>query len=298
MALVQAHQVRDALAAAHPALAEPGAIEVVVVKTTGDQIQDRPLAEIGGKGLFIKEIEEALAARRIDLAVHSTKDVPGTLAEGFALACFLERPDPRDAFVALEADDFKALPSGAIVGTSAPRRQAQILNRWPKLKVVPIRGNADTRLRKVGEGQVSATVLGIAGLKRIGRESSARKILSPEEMLPAVGQGAITVEIRADDDVARALLAPINHTSSAISIGAERVMLAELDGSCRTPIAGLAELDGAGGLTLRGLVAMPDGSILHRTVQQGAIADAERIGREAARALKVMAGPTFFDALR
>jgi len=297
MALVQARQVRDALAAAHPALAAAAAIEIVVVRTTGDKVQDQALAELGGKGLFIKEIEEALSARRVDLAVHSAKDVPTFLQGGLELACFLKRDDPRDAFISSKASGFEALAPGAVIGTGSLRRQAQILARWPRLKIVPFRGNAETRLRKLKEGQADATVLGIAGLARIGCQDAARKVLSPEEMLPAVAQGAIAVEIRADDVSARTWLAPLDHAPTATAIAAERAMLAELEGSCRTPIAGLAEIDGAGMLTLRALVAMPDGSAVHRTTQTGAGADAARIGREAGRALKASAGAAFFAAL-
>ncbi len=297
MALVQAHQVRDALMAAHPALAAAGAIEIVAIKTSGDRVQDRALAEIGGKGLFIKEIEEALAGGRIDIAVHSAKDVPGFLPRGLELACILKRDDPRDAFVSPHAERIAALPSGAVVGTSSPRRQAQILARWPALKVVPFRGNAGTRIDKLGAGQADATILGIAGLRRIGRQDAARSILEPEEMLPAVAQGALAVEIRADDARARAWLVPLDHAPSALAVAAERAMLAELEGSCRTPIAGLAVIASGGELTLRGLVAMPDGSAIHRTAVSGPHGDALRIGREAGAALKAMAGKGFFAAL-
>ena len=297
MALAQARQVGEALAAAHPDLAAPGAVELVVLRTTGDKVQDRPLAEMGGKGLFIKEIEEALLDRRIDLAVHSAKDVPSFLPAGLELACFLERDDPRDAFVSLKADDFESLAPASVVGTSSPRRQAQVLARWPRLKVVPFRGNAETRLRKLAEGQADVTFLAFAGLVRIGRPDAARKILSPEEMLPAVGQGAIAVEIREQDAKARAWLAALDHAPTATAITAERAMLAVLEGSCRTPIAGLAEIDAAGVLTLRALVAMPDGSAVHRTTQAGGSGDAVRLGREAGRALKTSAGAAFFAAL-
>ena len=297
MALAQAHQVRDRLGAAHPELAAPGALEIVVVRTTGDRVQDRPLAEIGGKGLFTKEIEEGLLGRRIDIAVHAVKDVTTWLPRGLELACFLAREDPRDAFVSLKAAGLAELAAGAVIGTASLRRQAQILYGWPGLKVVALRGNAGTRLRKLAEGLVDATILGVAGLHRIGRSEAARHILSPEEMLPAVGQGTIGIEIRADDVKARAWLAPLNHAPTAACITAERALLAELAGSCRTPIAGLAELAADGRLRLRALVAMPDGSALHRTVQEGPEADAARIGAEAGRALKAMAGQSFFAAL-
>lgn len=297
MALAQTNLVRDRLAVAHGALTEPGQIEIVVIKTTGDKVQDRSLAEIGGKGLFTKEIEEALLDKRVDMAVHSVKDVPTWLPKGLELVCFIERSDPRDAFVSLKADGLEALPAGAVIGTASLRRQAQILHRWPRLKVVPFRGNVDTRLRKLAEGQVDATLLGAAGLHRISRPEVIRRLLSPEEMLPAVAQGTIGIEIRADDDRARAWLAPLNHPLTERRIAAERALLAELEGSCRTPIAGLAEIDSTNTLVLRALIAMPDGNALHRTTQQGPAADAARIGTEAGKTLKKMAGKTFFDAL-
>ncbi len=297
MALAQAHQARDRLVAAHPELAAPGALEIVVVRTTGDRVQDRPLAEIGGKGLFTKEIDEALLDRRIDIAVHAVKDVTTWLPRGLELACFLPREDPRDAFVSRKAASFAELAAGAVVGTASLRRQAQILCRWPGLKVVPLRGNVGTRLRKLAEGEIDAAVLGAAGLHRIGRDDAVRRILPPEEMLPAVGQGTVGIEIRADDERARAWLAPLDHPPTAACIAAERALLAELAGSCRTPIAGLAELAADGRLRLRALVAMPDGSALHRATREGPAADAARIGTEAGKALKAMAGEAFFAAL-
>lgn len=297
MALAQADRVRARLVATNPELAAPGALEIVAVRTTGDRVQDRPLAEIGGKGLFTKEIEEALLDRRVDIAVHAVKDVTTWLPRGLALACFLPREDPRDAFVSLKAKGLADLPAGAVIGTASPRRQAQILHRWPRLKVVPLRGNVGTRLGKLADGQIDATVLGAAGLLRIGRGDAVRQILSPEEMLPAVGQGTVGVEIRADDERARAWLAPLNHAPTAACITAERALLAELAGSCRTPIAGLAELSAGGRLRFRALIAMPDGSALHRAVQEGPVEDAARIGTETGKALKAMAGDAFFAAL-
>jgi hydroxymethylbilane synthase len=296
MALVQADRVRALLAAAHPELAAHGALEIVPIKTTGDQVQDRSLAELGGKGLFTKEIEEALIDRRVDVAVHSAKDVPTWLVPGLELVAFLEREDPRDAFVSSNAASLASLPAGAVVGTGAPRRQAQILYRWPRLKVVPLRGNVGTRLRKIAEGTMDATLLGLAGLQRIGRADAIRQILAPEEMLPAVAQGTIALECRAGDGKTRTWLAPLNHAPTERRTLAERALLAELMGSCRTPIAGFAEID-ATGLTLRALVALPDGSALHQTMLEGAVADAVRIGKEAGTALKALAGPRFFDGL-
>ena len=213
----------------------------MVIKTTGDRIQDRALAEIGGKGLFTKEIEEALLAGEIDAAVHSMKDVPTWLPEGLAVDHVLPREDPRDAFFSPHGRSLAELPAGALVGTSSLRRQAQVLLARPDLKVAPLRGNVATRLRKLDEGQVDATLLAVAGLRRLGEAGKITAALSVEEMLPAVAQGAIGLEIRADDDRSRGLLDAIACTESGVRIAAERALLARLEGSCRTPIAGLAE---------------------------------------------------------
>jgi hydroxymethylbilane synthase len=295
LALIQAREVRDRLVAAHPDLAVPEAVEIVVIRTTGDQIQDRKLAEIGGKGLFTKEIEEALLDRRIDLAVHSMKDVPTFLPPGLEIVCLLPREDPRDAFLSRRAASLAALPAGAIVGTASLRRQAQVLNRRPDLRVVPLRGNVDTRLRKLDAGECDATLLALAGLRRLGREDAATAILSPEEMLPAVAQGAIGVEIRADDTRARDRLLRVNDAATAICVTAERALLAALDGSCRTPIAALATLDGAA-LSLRGLIVTPDGQQAHRAFRRGPAADAAALGADAGAELKRNGGPNFFAA--
>jgi hydroxymethylbilane synthase len=244
MALRQTTLVRDRLLAAHPDLAAPGAVEVVTIRTTGDRVQDRRLAEIGGKGLFTKEIEEALCAGRVDLAVHSLKDVETWLPDGLEIACALARDDPRDAFVSAKAASFAALPRGASIGTASLRRQAQLLRRRPDLTVVPIRGNVNTRLRKLDAGEVDAIVLALCGLERLGKAAQATEILSREVMLPAVGQGVLAIECRAGDDGLRRLLEPLHDPGSAACVKAERAMLAALDGSCRTPIAGLAELVG------------------------------------------------------
>ncbi|HET8727715.1 MAG TPA: hydroxymethylbilane synthase, partial [Alphaproteobacteria bacterium] len=233
LALAQARETRERLASAHPDLAQADAVEIVVIKTTGDQIQDRPLNAIGGKGLFTKEIEEALLERRIDLAVHSMKDVPTWLPPGLEIACLLPREDPRDAFFANGASGIDDLPPGAVVGTASLRRQSQILARRPDLKVTTLRGNVDTRLRKLGEGQVAATLLAVAGLRRLGRADRISAILSPEEMLPAVAQGAIGIEIRAADNRTRGYLAPLHCHETGRRVDAERTLLAVLDGSCR-----------------------------------------------------------------
>jgi hydroxymethylbilane synthase len=294
LALRQAEELRARLVAAHPELAAPGAIESVVIRTTGDRVTDRPLAEIGGKGLFIKELEEALNERRIDLAIHSLKDVPAFLPEGFAIAAHLPREDARDALIARDgAASLAALPRGASVGTSSPRRQAQLLNLRPDLAIVSLRGNVDTRLAKLGAGAADATILALAGLKRLGRESEASAILSAAEMLPAATQGVIAVEIRADDARMRTSLAAIDHQPTAICARAERALLETLNGDCHTPIAALATLDG-NRIALDAMLLSPDGKICHRLARSTTTSRARELGREIGAALLAMAGPGFF----
>lgn len=292
LALVQAEMVRGCLMAHHPHLGDEGGIEIVVIKTTGDQVQDRPLSEIGGKGLFTKEIEEALLDGRIDLAVHSMKDVPTLLHDGLEIACLLKREDPRDALISTVGSSIATLPTGAVVGTASLRRQAQIKALRPDLAIVPLRGNVGTRLAKIERGEAAATLLALAGLKRLGKENAASAILSIEEMLPAVAQGAIGIEIRSDDRATRDLLAPCNDRETQIVVAAERACLAELEGSCRTPIAAFAELQG-NELHLRALIALPDGSQVHRDDRRGDAGDPAALGRAAGRHLKALAGPRF-----
>ena len=294
LALTQAGLVRDALAAAVPALAAPGAIEIVAIRTTGDAIQDRPLAEAGGKGLFVKEIEEALLDRRIDVAVHSMKDMPVTQPPGLVISAFLPREDARDVLIAGDITRIANLRQGAIVGTSALRRRAQLLHRRPDLRIVNLRGNVDTRLAKREAGIVEATVLALAGLKRLGVAHVGTPV-PEDEMLPAVGQGAVCIECRADDAATRASLAAINDAATATCVAAEHAMLVVLDGSCRTPIAGHAVLTTEGTLYLRGLIAKPDGSEMIVTERRGAAADAEAIGRDAGDELKRRGGPGFLS---
>jgi hydroxymethylbilane synthase len=298
LALAQANEVRARLAAAHPELSEQAAVEIVVIKTTGDQVQDRTLAEIGGKGLFTKEIEDALLAGRIDAAVHSMKDVPTWLPEGLEISTILPREDPRDAIFSAGGQDLAGLPAGSVVGTASLRRQAQVLLARPDLKVVPLRGNVETRLRKLAEGQVDATLLAMAGLKRLGKAGEVSAVLAPEDMLPAVAQGAIGLEIRADDEAVRGLLAALDDKDSAIRVAAERACLEVLDGSCRTPIAAFAELEAGGAeIRLRALVALPDGSQAHRAERRGSAAEGAALGRDAGAELRAAAGPAFFTAL-
>jgi hydroxymethylbilane synthase len=292
MALYQANLVRDLLCAAHPGLAEPGMVELAVIRTTGDRVQNRLLAEIGGKGLFTKEIEEALIDRRIDLAVHSLKDMETWLPPGLDIACVLKRDDPRDALATRDGAGLAELPQGARVGTASVRRRAQLLRRRGDLDIVPIRGNVDTRLGKLAAGEIDGLMLALCGLVRLGRQAAASEILSAETMLPAVGQGALAIETRADDADTRDLLAPLRDAASAACVTAERAMLAALDGSCRTPIAGLAELDGDQ-LTLRGMLLSLDGLSEYRAGGIGSIDDPAALGCEIGVRLRRDAGPAF-----
>jgi hydroxymethylbilane synthase len=291
LALTQAGLVRDALAAAIPALAAPDAIEIVAIRTTGDAIQDRPLAEAGGKGLFVKEIEEALLAGRIDAAVHSMKDMPTAQPPGLAIAAFLPREDARDVLIAGDVHRIADLKRGAIVGTSALRRKAQLLHRRPDLQIVNFRGNVDTRLAKLKAGAADATLLALAGLKRLGLVTGTP--VPEEEILPAVGQGAVCIECRSDNHKLHEWLAAIDHVPTATCISAEHAMLAVLDGSCRTPIAGHAVLEAGDAIYLRGLIVKPDGSELIATERRGPAADAERLGRDVGEELKRRGGPGF-----
>jgi hydroxymethylbilane synthase len=293
LALAQAREVQQRLEAAHG----PGklAFKVCVIKTSGDRIQDRPLAEVGGKGLFTKEIEEALLAGEVDIAVHSMKDMPTQLPAGLTVACFLPRADVRDAFISHKAASLSGLPQGAVVATSSLRRQAQVKHLRPDLGVVPIRGNVETRLRKLEEGLADATLLAMAGLKRLGLEDRARAPVPVEEMLPAVAQGVIGVETRSDDAAMAGLLAAINEEATALAVTAERAFLAKLEGSCRTPIAGLAEV-ADGRLAFRGMILTPDGAQCYATSRAGRAAEAIGLAEDAAAELLGKAGPGFLRA--
>jgi hydroxymethylbilane synthase len=294
LARAQADMVRQALAAAHGFPVER--VEIQVIRTSGDRIQDRPLADVGGKGLFTKEIEEALAAGAIDLAVHSSKDMPTVLPAGLVLTAFLPREDARDAFISRKAESIAALAPAATVGTASLPRQAQGRRLRPELQVVPLRGNVETRLRRIDEGMADATLLALAGLKRLGLTGSATAVLGVDEFLPAVGQGAIGIETRGNDDRTHRLLEPINHADTAIALTAERSFLATLDGSCRTPIAGHATVTG-GELRFRGMILKPDGSEAFETARTGTTADAARLGDDAGRELRARAGPDFLLGL-
>jgi hydroxymethylbilane synthase len=291
LALAQANEVKNRLVAA--AGLDAARIEITPIRTTGDAIQDRPLAEAGGKGLFTKEIEQALIAGAIDMAVHSAKDMPTVLPAGLVLAGFLPREDARDAFISRKAESLRGLPAGASVGTASVRRQAMVKRLRPDLEVVTLRGNVETRLRKLDAGAADATLLAVAGLKRLGLLSAATAILEIDEFLPAVGQGAIAIETRADDAATRALVAMIDDPDTATALIAERAFLAVLDGSCRTPIGGHATVSG-GTLRFRGMIVKPDGSAAFEVVREGRRADAAALGADGASELKRLASADFF----
>jgi hydroxymethylbilane synthase len=291
LALAQARETRDRLIKAHGIREED--IEIVVISTSGDRIQDRPLAEVGGKGLFTLEIEEQLADGRIDLAVHSSKDMPTFLPEGLHLSIFLEREDPRDAFIGRDVKRLLDLPHGAVVGSASLRRQALIRRARPDLKVVNLRGNVETRLRKLADGEVDATFLAYAGLKRLGLGDAVTELMDVKTFPPAPGQGAITVESRIGDDRIDALLAPLNHLPTSTALSCERAFLGALDGSCRTPIAGLATVSGEK-VQFHGMILLPDGSEAHEVTGEGALSNAVEIGHDAALRVRKLAGAHFF----
>jgi hydroxymethylbilane synthase len=287
LALAQAHETRDRLVAAHGLAASD--LEIVVITTTGDRIRDRPLAEIGGKGLFTKEIEEALYAREIDFAVHSMKDMPAVVPQGLAFAATLPREDARDALISLMAKSLADLPKGAKLGSSSVRRTAQALRIRPDLEAVQFRGNVETRLKKLADGIANATFLATAGLNRLGLSQHIAAIIPMEQMLPAIAQGAIGIEMRDGDTRIGDLLAAINHADSATAVACERAFLAALDGSCRTPIAGHAKLvDGQ--LHFKGETLTLDGTQVFTAERKGSPADAARMGADAAAEVKAKGG--------
>jgi hydroxymethylbilane synthase len=290
LALAQAAMVRARLAAAN-AFA-PDRVAIRTIRTTGDTIRDRPLAELGGKGLFTKELEEALAAGEIDLAVHSAKDMPTALPPGLVIGAVLPREDARDVFISRKAKRLRDLAAGAVVGTASLRRQALVKRLRRDLEVITFRGNVETRLRKLDEGGVDATLLALAGLKRLGLADAATEILSLDAFIPAVGQGIVAIEVRANDDATRAMLDAVDHADSMMALIAERSFLAVLDGSCRTPIAGHATVAGSR-LRFRGLIARPDGSEVFETAREGSPADAAALGADAGRELRSRAGANF-----
>ena len=291
LALAQANEVRRRLAAAHSVAEDQFAIKVI--RTSGDLIQDRPLYEAGGKGLFTKEIELALLSGEIDLAVHSAKDVPTFLPDGLGLSSWLPREDPRDVFISFKAKSLSELPAGCSVGSSSPRRRALIARLRPDLKLVSIRGNVDTRLRKLESGEADATILALAGLKRLGLQDKATAIFDPHEFLPAAGQGAIVIETRRDDERVNALVAAIDDKNTEAAVAAERGFLALLDGSCRTPIAAHAIVDGER-VRFRGMIVSPDGQEAYEATREGLRSEAAQLGADAARDVRERAGESFF----
>jgi len=292
LALAQAHETRDRLSTAFDLPRE--AMEIVIIKTTGDAVLDRPLKEIGGKGLFTREIEEDMLSGKIDIAVHSMKDMPVEQPAGLVLETYLPREDVRDAFVSSAAAGLADLAAGTRVGTSSLRRKAQLLNRRPDLEVVEFRGNVQTRLKKLEDGVAACTFLAMAGLNRLGMSHVAASVIDTVEMLPAVAQGAIGIERRADDMRAAAMLEAIHDRPTGLRLATERAFLAALDGSCETPIAGLAELDG-GSVRLRGEILRTDGSEAHADDQTGAVEDGPDMARAMAAELLARAGDGFFD---
>ena len=292
LALAQAYETRSRLMAAFD-LPED-AFAICIIKVMGDVIQDRPLKDIGGKGLFTREIEEALLDGSIDIAVHSMKDMPVDQPGGLLIDTYLPREDVRDAFVSLNAKSLDDLAQGATVGTSSLRRRSQLLAKRPDLNIVEFRGNVQTRLKKLGDGVAEATFLAMAGLNRLGMNDVPRTAVTPEDMLPAVAQGAIGIERRADDSRAAEMLAAIHHGPTGQRLAAERTFLAHLDGSCETPIGSLAELDG-GNLRLRGEILRTDGSQVFSDEATGLIEDGPEMGRAMAAKLLAQAGPDFFD---
>ncbi|AZO17828.1 hydroxymethylbilane synthase [Mesorhizobium sp. M2A.F.Ca.ET.043.05.1.1] len=292
LALAQAHETRARLMQAH-GLPEQ-AFEVVAISTSGDRIQDRPLSEAGGKGLFTKEIEEALLDGRIDIAVHSSKDMPTVLPDGLELVTFLPREDARDAFIGKRVKRIADLPHGAVVGSSSLRRQALLRRMRPDFEVVIFRGNVQTRLRKLDEGVAEGTILAYAGLKRLGLEHVVTELMALEEFPPAPGQGAIGIETRVGDREVEKMLAAIHHVPTGQALACERAFLAALDGSCRTPIAGHATVAGEK-LSFAGLIISPDGTQSHELRLEAEAADAVEIGLDAARTVRARAGAEFFD---
>jgi hydroxymethylbilane synthase len=293
LALWQAEHVAALLRAAHPGLK----VELVPMTTQGDRILDRPLANIGGKGLFIKELELAMSEHRADIAVHSMKDVPGELPPGMILAAMLPRADPRDAFVSLRHKNFASLPQGARIGTSSLRRQCQLKHVRPDLELVTLRGNVDTRLRKLEEEQFDAIILAAAGLTRLGLEKRITQYFAASDSVPAVGQGIIGIECRADDTTNIEFVRALNDANAWQCCAAERAFAHRLEGSCQSPIAGFATLEGDR-LQLHGVIGSPDGREMYRGSTSGALAEAERLGRALAEKLLKDGAEQLLERLR
>ncbi len=291
LARAQADEVARRLADAHR---DSGvAVEIVPIRTTGDRLKDTPLTEAGGKGLFTKEIEEALLAHAVDIAVHSAKDMPTALPPGLVLAGCLEREDPRDVFIGRSVASLDDLPQGATLGTSSLRRRAMALRVRPDLRIVEFRGNVGTRLEKLKNGVADGTLLAMAGLRRLHMADSATSILDPEIFVPAIGQGALAIEVRAGDEATAQWIAPILHAATSCAVDAERAFLAALDGSCRTPIGGYARVTNDR-LAFHGIIITPDGRTAHETTREGAASDAIHLGNDAGEELARRGGPDFF----
>jgi|TARA_B100001175_G_scaffold87182_1_gene73323 hydroxymethylbilane synthase len=292
LALAQAYETRKRLTNALNISED--SFEIVVISTSGDRILDRPLKEVGGKGLFTKEIEQDMLDGKIDIAVHSMKDMPVEQPDGLTLGCYLPREDVRDAFVSSRYKNVNELPSGSKVGTSSLRRKAQLKFSRPDLEVVEFRGNVQTRLKKLKDGVATCTFLAMAGLNRLGLEEVAQSTMNPNEMLPAIAQGAIGIEWREEDEQISDILKKIHHEETGQRLNTERAFLAELDGSCQTPIAGLAIIEGSS-LKFTGQVLRTDGSESISETAFGDIEDGPRLGREMAQKILSQAGPEFFD---
>jgi hydroxymethylbilane synthase len=298
LAMAQAFLTRKLLREGFPELCEDGAIEICVLKTQGDMVLDKSLMELGGKGLFTKELDTALLGDEVDICVHSMKDVPTWLPDGTVLPCTLEREQTNDAFIHKDGSVkcIEDLPDHSVIGTASLRRQSQLMAKNPTFKCVNFRGNVQTRLRKLEDGVVDATLLAIAGLKRMDMQGCATAVLSWEEMLPAVAQGAIGIQCRSGDERSLKYLAHLNHVDTKVCVDCERAFLEALDGNCKTPIAGQARIvDGK--ILFRGLIAMPDGSSKHETATEGAIEDAYQIGLKAGQELKARVGEEFFKIM-
>lgn len=293
LAMWQAEHVQERLTALYPQCS----VEILGMTTQGDRILDRALSKVGGKGLFVKELEVAMEEGRADLAVHSLKDVPMELPEGFALAAILEREDPRDAFVSNDYAGLDQLPDGAVVGTSSLRRQALIASRFPKLVIRPLRGNLDTRLAKLDHGEYAAIILAAAGLKRLGLESRIRALLEPEQSLPAAGQGAMAIEVLETRADLLSMLAPLNHEATARAVNAERTVSRIFGGSCQIPLAAFATKDAAG-MRLRAMVATPDGKRIASAEAFGAALEPEELGKQVASALQQQGAEDILAACR
>ena len=298
LALTQTNQIIEMIKSQHINLQQPGALEIVVIKTTGDREQSRLLAEIGGKGLFTKELDEAMLRDEIDIAIHSMKDMPTFMPEGIVLHAISERLDSRDAFISQKSKTIMDLPKGATVGTASMRRRAQLLNLRPDLRIVAIRGNVDTRLKKIADGEVDATILAFSGLKRLEKEDLIMSVIDFDDMLPAVGQGILAATCREDDLRANTFIASMSHPATTLAVLAERAMLAVLDGSCHTPIAGHGHFDTDEILTLRGLILHPDGIEKAEVSLSGKADEAEKLGTQVAERLILKAGPLILDAIK